>query len=40
VLNSLLGVMPVRSVDDHELPVPAAEEARDLREELFLRGTS
>ena len=40
VLNSLLGVMPVRSVDGHELPVPAAEEARGLREELFFRGRS
>ena len=35
VLNSLLGIMPVRSVDEVELPDLAAEEASRLREELF-----
>jgi branched-chain amino acid aminotransferase/para-aminobenzoate synthetase component 1 len=39
VLNSLMGIMPVRSVDERELPAPAAGEAGILREQLFLRGT-
>jgi branched-chain amino acid aminotransferase len=38
VLNSLMGVMPVRSVDDHELLIPAAGEAEALRTQLFLHG--
>lgn len=37
VLNSLLGIMPARSVDGVEMPDLAAEEANDLREELFGR---
>jgi branched-chain amino acid aminotransferase/para-aminobenzoate synthetase component 1 len=39
VVNSLMGIMPVRSVDDHDLPVPAAGEAEILRAQLFSRGT-
>jgi branched-chain amino acid aminotransferase len=35
VLNSLLGIMPVRSVDGHELPLPAVELAARWRDELF-----
>jgi branched-chain amino acid aminotransferase/para-aminobenzoate synthetase component 1 len=38
VLNSLMGIMPVRSVDDHEFPIPAAGEAEVLRTQLFSRG--
>ncbi len=38
VVNSLMGIMPVRSVDDHELPIPAAEEAEVLRTQLFSRA--
>jgi branched-chain amino acid aminotransferase len=37
VLNSLLGIMPGRSVAGVELPDLAAEEANNLREELFGR---
>jgi branched-chain amino acid aminotransferase len=35
VLNSLMGIMPVRSVDGLELPLPAAEEAAHWRDALF-----
>jgi branched-chain amino acid aminotransferase len=38
VLNSLMGIMPVRSVDDHELSTPAAGNAEVLRTQLFSRG--
>jgi branched-chain amino acid aminotransferase len=38
VLNSLMGIMPVRSVDGHEIPTRAAGEAEALRTELFSRG--
>jgi branched-chain amino acid aminotransferase len=38
VLNSLMGIMPARSVDDHELPGEGNEEAPALRKELFRRG--
>jgi branched-chain amino acid aminotransferase len=38
MFNSLMGIMPVRSVDDHEFPIPAAGEAEALRTELFSRG--
>jgi len=37
VLNSLLGIMPVRSVDGVALPDLAAEQASGLREKLFSR---
>jgi branched-chain amino acid aminotransferase len=38
VLNSLIGIMPVRSVDGVELPLPAAKEAAHWRGELFAAG--
>ena len=38
VLNSLIGIMPVRSVAGLELPIPAAKEAAHWRAELFAAG--
>jgi branched-chain amino acid aminotransferase len=38
MLNSLLGIMPVRSVDGLALPLPAGEEAARWRAELFANG--
>ncbi len=38
VLNSLLGIMPVRSVDAYEMPALAAEDASMLRARLFVGG--
>ncbi len=38
VVNSLMGIMPVQSVDGLELPLPAAEEAARWRNELFAYG--
>jgi len=38
VLNSLLGIMPVRSVDHREIPILAAGDAELLRTKLFARG--
>jgi branched-chain amino acid aminotransferase/para-aminobenzoate synthetase component 1 len=38
VVNSLMGIMPVRSVDGRELAIPAAEEAETLRTQLFSHG--
>jgi branched-subunit amino acid aminotransferase/4-amino-4-deoxychorismate lyase len=38
VVNSLMGIMSVRSVDDREFPIPAAGEAEVLRTQLFSRG--
>jgi branched-chain amino acid aminotransferase/para-aminobenzoate synthetase component 1 len=35
VLNSLMGVMPVSSIDDHSLPVLYSEEAARVREALL-----
>jgi branched-subunit amino acid aminotransferase/4-amino-4-deoxychorismate lyase len=39
VLNSLIGVMPVRSIDDAALPEAQSELAETLRAELFAPGT-
>lgn len=38
VLNSLMGIMPVREIAGHTMADPAAEAAAQLRRELFARG--
>lgn len=35
VVNSLMGIMPIREVEGHPIPFPAAEEAAWLRDALF-----